>query len=99
MATEERDAEQRWWRLIASDEEAQALHSQERKKERKKMREREEGESSSEGEREKGSECKETLKGKDCQLLCTKDFKCTVWGVLEVGFELGTFCCSNLIIF
>jgi hypothetical protein len=69
------------------------------------MRESEEGESSSEGERgrererEKGSECKETLKGKDCQFLCTKDFKCTVWGVLEVGFELGTFCCSNLIIF
>jgi hypothetical protein len=34
LTTEERDAEQRWWRLIASDEEA--LHSQEIKKERKK---------------------------------------------------------------
>jgi hypothetical protein len=36
LTTEERDAKQRWWRLIASDEEA--LHSQERKKERTKER-------------------------------------------------------------
>jgi len=59
LTTEERDAEQRWWRLIASDEEA--LHSQEIKKERKMMREREEGESASERERERerrGGECK-----------------------------------------
>jgi hypothetical protein len=34
LTTEERDAEQRWWRLIASDEEA--LHSQEIKKYRMK---------------------------------------------------------------